>query len=79
VASNPLGLKELSGATAVPFFQKSQVDKGILKQIWTLSCGHTLNMTKEQFFTAIRFIVLVQNGELPITVGNENIYNITDF
>ena len=26
-----------------------------------------MNMNKAQFFTALRFIVLVQNGELPIT------------
>ena len=56
-AANPQGLADLPGATAVPFFQKSQIDKGILRQIWTLSCGQTLNMTKPQFFTAIRYYI----------------------
>ena len=73
-AANPGGSPELSGRVVVPFFLQSKVDKGILKQIWTFSCGQTLNMNKTQFFTAIRFIVMVQNGELPINKGSNNIF-----
>lgn len=65
-AANPSGVPELSGQVVVPFFLKSKVDKGILKQIWTFSCGQTLSMNKVQFYTALRFIVMVQNGEMPI-------------
>ena len=68
-AANPQEQPELAGNVAVPFFQKSQVDRGFLKQIWTMSCGSTLNMRKEQFFTALRFITMAQNGELPLTKG----------
>ena len=68
-AANPQGEVELAGAIAVPFFQKSQVDRGFLKQIWTMSCGATLNMRKEQFFTALRFVTMAQSGELPLTKG----------
>ena len=73
-AANPSGAPELSGQVIVPFFLKSKVDKGILKQIWTFSCGQTLNMNKVQFYTAIRFIVMVQNGEMPVSKGRKVSY-----
>ena len=68
-AANPSGTPDLSGHAVVPFFLQSKVDKGILKLIWTLSCGPTRVMNKAQFYTAIRFIVMVQNGEMPISKG----------
>jgi hypothetical protein len=66
--ANPSG-DMLPGAAAVPFFQKSEVDTGILRQIWGLSTsGGT--MTKEQFFTALRYITMVQNGDIPLSKGH---------
>jgi len=65
-AANPSGGESLAGAQAVPFFQKSGVDNGILRQIWGLSTS-TSTMTKTQFYTAIRYITMVQNGEIPIS------------
>lgn len=76
-AANPTNLPELGGQAVVPFFLKSKVDKGILKQIWTFSCGQSLSMQQDQFYTALRFIVMVQNGELPVTKGNNLKYLFT--
>mmetsp|Transcript_2695 Transcript_2695/g.4048 ORF Transcript_2695/g.4048 Transcript_2695/m.4048 type:complete len:1026 (-) Transcript_2695:127-3204(-) len=64
--ANPTGGDTLPGNAAVPFFQKSEVDKGILRQIWSLSAPSNI-MKKENFFTAIRFITMVQNGDIPIS------------
>ena len=59
---------DLSGLEAVTFFRKSEVDSGILKSIWGLSTpSATLN--KSQFFVALRYITLVQNGDIPISKG----------
>jgi hypothetical protein len=59
---------ELSGLDAVTFFMRSNVDKGFLKQIWTMSTsGASMNMF--QFFVALRFITMLQNGEIPINKG----------
>ena len=71
VASN--GVLELSGAQAVEFFRKSGVDLGILKQIWGLSTP-LATMNVSQFYTALRLITMVQNGDIPITKGK--IYTI---
>lgn len=65
--ANPEG-GELGGQTAVTFFKQSGVDTGFLKQIWSLSTpGATMNA--QQFYTALRFITLIQNGEFPISKG----------
>lgn len=57
---------DLSGADAVGFFRASNVDKGILKSIWSLCTpGATMNLS--QFYTALRYIQLAQAGELPIS------------
>ena len=66
-AANPQGLNDLGGQVVVPFFLKSKVDKGTLKQIWSLSCGQSLNINKEQFFTALRYIVIVQGGDQTVS------------
>ena len=100
--ANPGGDASLSGAAAVEFFRKSEVDKGILRQvtdtwtleddlssvssqvsmvllndamcvcaspqIWSLSASSN-SMTKSGFFTAIRLITMVQNGEIPLSTG----------
>mmetsp|Transcript_800 Transcript_800/g.799 ORF Transcript_800/g.799 Transcript_800/m.799 type:complete len:679 (+) Transcript_800:19-2055(+) len=63
---NPNGNESLPGSDAVPFFQKSEVDVGILRQIWSLSTVNNI-MKKENFFTALRYITMVQNGDFPLT------------
>ncbi len=59
---------ELSGLAAVTFFQRSGVDKGFLKQIWSLSTP-VATMNAHQFYVALRFIAMIQNGEMPISRG----------
>ena len=66
--ANPSGDGELSGKAAVTFFQMSGVDIGILKQIWSLSTP-TASMNKDQFFSAIRYITMMQQGEIPLNKG----------
>jgi hypothetical protein len=67
--SQQVGGEELSGIAAVTFFQRSGVDKGFLKQIWSLSTpSATMNLL--QFYVALRFIALIQNGALPISKGS---------
>ena len=63
--ANPTGGSDLGGAAAVAFFKRSGIDTGILKQIWGYSTtGATLNIN--QFYSALRYIVMVQNGDFPI-------------
>lgn len=57
---------ELGGQPAVTFLKRSGVDTGILKQIWTLSTPNPM-MNINEFYTAIRYIVMFQNGEMPLT------------
>ena len=66
--ANPSGEGELSGIAAVTFFQKSGVDIGILKQIWSLSTP-TASMNIQQFYSAIRYITMMQQGEIPLNKG----------
>lgn len=70
--ANPSG-EALGGKMAVTFFQRSGVDMGFLKQIWSLSTP-VATMTIAQFFTALRYITMIQNGEIPINQGTER-YN----
>lgn len=53
---------------AVQFFQRSSIDRGFLKQIWSLSTP-SATMSLGQFYTALRFITMIQNGEIPISKG----------
>jgi len=65
-AACPNASGELSGQQAVTFFKQSGVDLGILKQIWSFSTpSATLNLA--QFYNALRFITMFQQGDLPIT------------
>ena len=57
----------LGGQNAVKFFQLSGVDKGFLKQIWSLSTP-LATMDIHQFYVALRFITMIQNGEFPISI-----------
>jgi hypothetical protein len=68
-AANPGGVGDLTGATAVDFFRKSGVDIGILKSIWSLSTP-LATMNQKQFYTALRYIVMAQNGDFPISRGS---------
>ena len=68
--ANTEGVEELGGQAAVKFFNQSGVDTGFLKQIWTLSTpAATMNL--HQFYTALRFITMIQNGEFPISKGTK--------
>jgi hypothetical protein len=65
MTANPSGGSDLGGAAAVAFFKRSGIDTGILKQIWGYSTnGATLNIN--QFYSALRYIVMVQSGDFPI-------------
>ena len=57
---------KLSGKSAVPFFQKSGINVGFLKQIWSLSTP-SASMSLQQFYTALRYITMIQSGEIPIS------------
>ena len=60
--------QELGGSDAVKFFKMSGVDVGFLKQIWGLST-QSATMNVQQFYTALRFITMIQNGEFLISKG----------
>ena len=64
--ANPGGLMEIPGGQAAEFFTKSSVDTGILRTIWSL-CTPSGSMNLSQFNTALRYISMVQNGEIPIS------------
>eukprot|EP01036_Dinobryon_divergens_P029683 gene29683-38812_t len=57
---------ELSGKAAVQFFQRSNIDTSYLKMVWSLSTP-TATMNKQQFYTALRYISMIQNGDIPIS------------
>ncbi len=66
--ANTEGTAELGGMAAVKFFNQSGVDVGFLKKIWGMSTeGATMNLN--QFYTALRFITMIQSGEFPISKG----------
>ena len=58
-AANSLD-SELSGKAAVQFFQRSNIDTSYLKMVWSLSTP-TATMSKPQFYTALRYISMIQN------------------
>ena len=60
--------QDISGRKAVEFLRLSGVDSGILKQIWGLSTPSS-TMNQPQFNSALRYITMVQNGEIPISKG----------
>lgn len=64
--ANPGNPGDLSGKSAVSFFQRSGVNVGFLKQIWSLSTP-VATMNLQQFYTALRYITMIQSGELPIS------------
>jgi hypothetical protein len=62
---------DISGRKAVEFLRLSGVDSGILKQIWGLSTPVS-TMNQMQFNSALRYITMVQNGEIPISKGKKS-------
>lgn len=61
---------EIKGKAAVEFFSSSEVDKGVLKEVWNLSTGGRASMNMREFFTALRFITMAQNDVRPLSAGN---------
>jgi hypothetical protein len=62
------GGEVLTSLEAFQLLKRSSVDRGFLKQIWSLSTpGSTMNVN--QFFAALRFITMIQNGEIPLSKG----------
>lgn len=57
--------QDLTGLQAVSFFKQSGVDMGVLRQIWGF-CSPVSTMNKAQFYCALRYICMFQNGDLPI-------------
>eukprot|EP01036_Dinobryon_divergens_P030726 gene30726-40013_t len=53
----------LSGNAAVQFFNKSNVGTSYLEIIWSM-CTPTDTMSKRQFYTALRYICMIQNGNI---------------
>ena len=62
--ASPSG-SDLSGAHAVNFLKRSQVDLGVLKQIWSFSTP-VASMNIAQFYCALRYITMSQAGDFPI-------------
>ncbi len=57
--SNPSIIdQQLSGKSAVSFFQRSGINVGFLKQIWSLSTP-LATMNINQFYTALRYVVVL--------------------
>jgi len=64
--ANPQGLAELPGSQAAEFFKKSNLDVNVLKQVWALSTP-VGSINKPQFYAALRYIAMIQNGLSPIS------------
>lgn len=60
------GSEVLSGNLAVKFFNRSNVGTSYLKLVWSMSTP-TATMSKPQFYTALRYIYMIQNGDTPVT------------
>ena len=64
--ANPNNKLDVPGMECATFFQKSGLDKTILRTIWALTgAGSTINQI--QFSTAIRYIALAQQGREPLS------------
>jgi hypothetical protein len=70
--------QQLSGKSAVQFFQRSGINVGFLKQIWSLSTP-LATMNIKQFYTALRYITMIQNGDMPISKEKLNASARTNF
>ena len=66
--ANPSRLESIAGEAAVDFFSSSQIDSETLGTIWSLSTSED-DMNIDEFYTALRYVTLVQRGILPINEG----------
>lgn len=57
----------LSGNAAVQFLNKSNVGTSYLEIVWSM-CTPTDTMSKRQFYTALRYICMIQNGNIPLCI-----------
>jgi hypothetical protein len=63
----------ISGRSAVEFLQLSGVDNSVLRTIWTLSCAGAPAMNINQFYTALRYISMVQKRGPTSEVSREQL------
>ncbi|KAM3141010.1 hypothetical protein pb186bvf_006811 [Paramecium bursaria] len=67
---DPEGHGFAQGVQAIPFLKRSGLQSTVLKEIWVLSTPPNTNVIqKEEFFKALRYISLAQNG-LPLDSQN---------
>lgn len=71
---------DLPGPIVAQFLMQTGVDKGFLGKIWTLCTQPSSpNMSQAEFFCALRYISLLQAGEMPLSqeklaqFANENL------
>lgn len=68
--ADPGGKGEIGGAHAVNFLRKSGLAVPVLREIWSL-CTPLPSMNENQFYVALRFISMAQNGETSFSKGLE--------
>lgn len=53
----------VEGRAAIEFFKKSNLDNGVLRQVWSAAAkSNSLSLNQSEFFIAMRMISLAQNG-----------------
>ena len=64
--ANPSGASELAGPAALSFFKKARprIEVNVVAQLWGLTFS---SLKAEEFYTAVRFITLMQKGEVPLS------------
>jgi hypothetical protein len=63
---------KLSGRKAVPFLQKSNLDRSVLKKIWTVGSAGAMELSRETFINVMRLVALAQNGGDPNSLSALN-------
>eukprot|EP01041_Mallomonas_annulata_P009146 gene9146-18952_t len=83
---NPSGISYVSGTDIVHFFRKSELDHKVLHKIWSLSTpSGSSNMSRIQFYTALRYITILQNNSsngynnIPISFVTTELLQRTSF
>ena len=67
--ANPAGSESIAGQAAVDFFTSTQLDPETLRDIWSLSTSED-DMNVDEFYTALRYVTLVQRGIVPVNEGS---------
>jgi hypothetical protein len=67
-AADTDGNGSIGGHKAVVFLKKSGLEVDVLREIWSLSTTSAA-INQPEFFTALRYITLVQSGEWPMSKG----------